>query len=169
MKLLIRGLMVIAGLVALIIVVGLFLPQDHVASVEMNYAAAPSEVWAAMEDVEGYPGWRRGIDSVALLPDANGLRAWREFTGATGLSLAVVESDPGRRWVVRIVDDDLPFGGTWTYELNPEGDGTHVVLTEEGSVYNPIFRFVSRFIMGHDATMRAWTDDLRAHLGEADA
>ncbi|MEN8376016.1 MAG: SRPBCC family protein [Gemmatimonadota bacterium] len=169
MKFLVRGLMVIAALVALIIVVGLFLPRDHAASVEVTYATAPPEVWAAMERVEEYPAWRRGIDSVALLQDRDGRRAWREFTGRGGMSMGVEESDPGRRWVVRILDDDLPFGGTWTYELSPDGAGTRLVLTEEGSVYNPIFRFVSRFIMGHDATMRAWTDDLRAHLGEADA
>ncbi len=33
-----------------------------------------------------------------------------------------------------------------------------VTITERGSVYNPIFRFMSRFIFGHTATVEAYLD-----------
>ena len=57
----------------------------------------------------------------------------------------------------RIEDTNLPFGGSWTYELAPVGDSeTTLRITEDGEVYNPIFRFVSRFVMGHDATIRQY-------------
>jgi uncharacterized protein YndB with AHSA1/START domain len=160
-----RALAVLIALVLLVVLVGYMLPQDHVATVEEVVPAAPERVWAAMTDVEAYPGWRRGVQSVEILPARDGRLAWREV-GANTMSMGVEESEPGRRWLVRILDDDLPFGGTWTYEIEPEGTGTRVTLAEDGSVYNPVFRFVSRFVMGHDATMRAWLEDLRAHLGE---
>lgn len=165
MKWVFRGVAGLLALVLVVMLVGYLLPQDHVASVEQSLEASPEEVWAAITDVEGYPRWRRGVDSVEILPPRENGPAWREV-GWNTMSMGVEESTPGRRWLVRILDDDLPFGGTWTYEVEPQGTGTRVTLTEDGSVYNPIFRFVSRFVMGHDATMNAWLEDLRAHLGE---
>lgn len=165
MKWVFRTLAALIGLVLLMILVGYLLPQDHVATVEEVLPAAPERVWAAMTDVEAYPRWRRGVQSVEILPARDGRLAWREV-GANTMSMGVEESAPGRLWLVRILDGDLPFGGTWTYEIESEGAGTRITLTEDGSVYNPVFRFVSRFVMGHDATMRAWLEDLRAHLGE---
>jgi hypothetical protein len=47
----------------------------------------------------------------------------------------------------------LPFGGPWTYELRPEGSATHLTITEHGEVFDPFFRFMSRFVLGHAATM----------------
>ena len=50
----------------------------------------------------------------------------------------VVSQDPPRRQVVRVIDDDQPFGGTWTWELAPNGSGTRVTLTEDGFVKSAI-------------------------------
>jgi hypothetical protein len=33
-------------------------------------------------------------------------------------------------------------------------------ITEDGEVYNPVFRFVSRFVMGHTATMDKYLADV---------
>lgn len=165
MKWVFRALAALIALVLLVVLVGYLLPRDHVATVEARLDASPEEVWAALTDVDAYPAWRRGVERVERLAAGDELPAWREV-GSSTMRLGVEARDPGRRWVVRILDEDLPFGGTWTYRLEPEGGGTRITLTEEGSVHNPIFRFVSRFLMGHDATMRAWVDDLRRHLGE---
>jgi hypothetical protein len=63
----------------------------------------------------------------------------------------------------RIASKNLPYAGTWTYSLHPEGENTIVQITEDGEVYNPIFRFVSRFIIGQTHSLDAY---LRA-LGKA--
>lgn len=168
MKWLFRGLAVLIALVLLVVLVGYLLPRDHVATVDARLDASPEEVWAALTDIDAYPEWRGGVDRVERLADRDGLPAWREV-GSSTMRLGVEEADPGRRWVVRILDEDLPFGGTWTYAVEPAGAGTGLTLTEEGSVHNPIFRFVARFLMGHDATMRAWIEDLRRRLGEEPA
>jgi hypothetical protein len=73
---------------------------------------------------------------------------------------------PARRLVTRIADHNLPYGGTWTYELTPDGSGTRLTITENGEVYNPIFRFVSRFIMGHTASMESVLRALGTKHGE---
>ena len=59
----------------------------------------------------------------------------------------------------------LPFGGSWEYRVTAEGAGSRVQVTEHGEVYNPVFRFVSRFIMGHSATASAYLKALGARFG----
>ena len=50
--------------------------------------------------------------------------------------------------------------------MAPDGSGGSVVtITEHGSVYNPVFRFVSRFIMGHTATIDGYLRALGRKFG----
>lgn len=155
------------GLVLLVLVVGgigLVLPVDHTASAERVVQGTPDAVWATITSVAAMPSWRPGLEEAERLPDVDGLPVWRE-SGPTGsMTLQVTVFEPPRRLVTRIADEGLPFGGTWTYELETTGAETRVTLTEHGEVYNPIFRFVSRFVLGHDATMVAYLDGLEARM-----
>jgi hypothetical protein len=69
--------------------------------------------------------------------------------------------------VVKIADPKLPFGGTWTYEVIPSEGGTRLRITERGEVYNPIFRFISHFIIGQTRTMDEYLAALGRKYGEA--
>ena len=150
---------VLVAVVLLIYVVGLALPKAHVASVAASYTASPDTIWQLLNDPASFPQWRPGVARVELLPDERGQRGWREFGKHDAISYRVVEADAPRRLVARIADPNLPYGGTWTYELSPAGTGTRLTITERGEVYNPIFRFMSRFVIGYTGTM---TDVLRA-------
>jgi hypothetical protein len=78
----------------------------------------------------------------------------------------VVESIAPRRHVTRISDPSLPFGGTWTWELRQTADGgCEASVTEHGFVTNPLFRFVSRFVIGHHASMDTYLKHLAKRLG----
>jgi hypothetical protein len=68
--------------------------------------------------------------------------------------------DPPRRIVTRIDRSERAFGGTWTYELRPVATGTELTITEDGEVYNLIFRTLARFVFGHTATIDAYLRDL---------
>jgi hypothetical protein len=118
-------------------------------------------------DVKAFPAWRPSVKTVEELPESEGKRQFRE-TGSDGSILYRVErSEADRQLVTRIADPSLPFGGTWTYDLIPEGERTLLRITEDGEVYNPVFRFVSRFIMGHTSTIDKYLEDLSSHLGES--
>ena len=54
----------------------------------------------------------------------------------------------------------------WTYELAPEGSGTRLTITENGEIYNPIFRFVARFVLGYTSTMGSVLRALGTKHGE---
>lgn len=158
------GIAVVIALAAGVWIVGTLLPVAHTATAERVVAGSPDEVWRVMTDVDRLAGWRPGLDSVRRLPERNGLPVWREHASTGSMTLEVVESDPPRRMVARIADEGLPFGGTWTYELTPVDGGTRVIITEDGEVYDPFFRFMARFVFGHEGTMRAYLDGLEARM-----
>ena len=165
-----RWVLSIAGLlVAVLLIVcaiGYMLPKSHVASASARFAASPDSLWTSLTDVAAFPKWRPALARVELLPDENGQRGWRELGNHDAVTYRVVESVPPRRLVTRIADKNLPFGGSWTYDLAPDGSGTRLTITENGEVYNPIFRFASRFIMGYTATMESMLRALGSKHGE---
>ena|SRR5581483_1017857 len=79
----------------------------------------------------------------------------------------VTESLPPHRLTTRIADKNLPYGGSWTYEISPADGGSILRITENGEVYNPFFRFVSKYIMGHTATIDGRLKALAKQFGES--
>lgn len=159
----------IGGLVALVIVmavIGMLLPQGHVAARRARIGQPPERLWQDVTDVAAYPAWRADLKQVELLPTQDGRVAWKEIGKQGAIPMAVVDATPPRRLVVKITDPKLPFGGTWTYELTPDGDGSVVSITEHGEVYNPVFRFLARFIFGYTATLDAYLRALAGKYGE---
>ena len=63
--------------------------------------------------------------------------------------------------MTQIQGHDLPFGGGWEFTLKGNGGSTTVTITENGEVYNPFFRFVSKFIMGHSTNLRKYAGFLQ--------
>ena len=158
-------LAVVVGLGLIVVLVGSLLPVKHVATVSARVPAAPEQVWQVLTDVAAYPTWRGDVTSVEPMPAERGRVAWREQGNNGAISYAIEQADAPRRLVTRITDKSLPFGGTWEYVVTPEGTGSRVQITEHGEVYNPVFRFVSRFIMGHTATTSAYLKALGARFG----
>jgi uncharacterized protein YndB with AHSA1/START domain len=155
----------IALVVVVVVVIGALLPVAHVATRSLVLPRSPSEVWSTMTDFAGLPSWRPGLKGVEVLPPRDGRVVFREDASYGRVTYEVVEQEAPRRLVTRIADDSLPFGGRWIYVLEPEGDTTRVTITEEGSVKNPLFRFMSRFVFGHYASIDAYLAALRAKLG----
>jgi uncharacterized protein YndB with AHSA1/START domain len=162
MKWILIGALVLAGILILVVIVGALLPKQHVASRSITLNAAPETVWNL---ISGPPAWRPDLKSYEELPPRNGHRLWRETDkhGQT-ITYEVVESAAPRHLVTKIADPKLPFGGTWSYEITQNGAGSSLTITENGEVYNPVFRFVSRFVMGHTATIHAYLKALQAKV-----
>jgi uncharacterized protein YndB with AHSA1/START domain len=155
------GLAIVAGFIAII---GTLLPRAHSASRSASFAVTPEAVWKTITDVEAFPSWRADVKSVKALPDREGRKAWIEETSSGSIPLVVERSEAPLVLVLRIADPDLPFGGTWTYEIASAGRGSTLTITENGEVYNPIFRFMARFVFGYEATMTAYLSSLEKRL-----
>jgi len=125
MKWMLIGLALIGGVVVIAAVAGALMPREHVASRTLRVRRAPADVWPV-------------ITSLAA---------------ASSVPVDVVERDPPHRLVSRVKDTERNFGGTWTIVIAPVPDGSTLTITEDGWVANPIFRFMSRAVIGHHATM----------------
>jgi uncharacterized protein YndB with AHSA1/START domain len=166
-----RALRVVAwiagGLVAgglLVYLVGLFLPVRHSVTVVREVDGTPEEVWTLITNVEEFAEWRPGVERAESIEPIGGWPAWREEGPEGTLTFVVAAVEPERTFVAEIVDEGLPFGGRWTYALEPTSTGTRLSIIEDGFVYNPIYRFVSRFFLGHAGTAEAYLDALEARL-----
>ena len=166
MRILVIVLASLVGLLALVFVCGMMIPATHVASRSILLSKPQDEVWLVLSDFSKYSTWAPAVSGTKRLPDQDGHPVWSlEGKWAMPLALDVVETP--RQLVTRIADPKLPFGGTWTWDLSPENGGTRIVVTERGEIRSPIFRLLSRFIFGYNATIDAYLEALAKHFGEA--
>jgi len=154
------------GLIVLIAIIGALLPRDHVAAMTATIAAPPDKVWATLTDVAAYPQWRTDVQKVDVLSTSP--LSWREYTKRGDMTLTTEIFEPPRRMTCRIQDKGMPFGGAWEYQLAAAPGDTNktvVTITERGWVSNPIFRFVSKYVMGHYATLDSYLRALSRKFG----
>ncbi len=132
---------IVGGLVVLlagIAAIGATLPRTHKASRTLRVNRGPAEVWPVLLSA----------------------------TQASSTPVDVLESVPPHRLVTRVTAKETNFGGTWTIAIAAVPAGSSVTITEDGWVANPIFRVVSRLIIGHHATMDALLKQVAAALNE---
>lgn len=150
----------IAG--ALVVIIGYSLPKAHAATRAARVALPPDALYALLIDVDKYASWRPGVKALTRQPDRDGRPAWTEEVGGMKIPLYFERMERPSLLVSRIADPSLPFGGTWSYRIAPAAGGSEVTITEDGEVYNPFFRFMSRFVFGHTATLDEFVKNLEA-------
>jgi len=159
-------LLALVLLVVIVAVVGYLLPRDHVASRSARYGQPPDAVFAVISDVAHAAAWRKDIKQVDMLPPVDGRVRFREVGGMGAITMEVHEITRPTRMVTRIADPDQAFGGSWTFELAPEGAGTRLTITERGEIYNPIFRTLARFVFGYTSSLEQYLRALGNRVGE---
>jgi hypothetical protein len=150
---------VLGGAVGTMALAGAILPRKHHAKGGAAFRVAPDALYAV---IAGPPDWRTGVKSFGTLPDKDGRRMWwEEDTHRQKIAYELVEDVPPRRMAVRIADEKLPFGGTWTFEIVPRADGgSELGITEDGEIRNVIFRFMARYFFGYTASIEGYLRDL---------
>ena len=150
--------------VILVVFVGRSLPVSHVASRGERFESGRDAVWRIITDVGAYASWRSDVTRIDVLPPVDGRPAWREVSGRDAVEYVADEMVVPERFVVRITSTGLPYGGRWIYELTPNGTGTRLTITEEGEVYNPLFRFLMKYMFGETATIEKYLGALGKRL-----
>ena len=157
---------VVGVLAVTIVVLGLMNPAGHIATVRATYARPPSEVFAAISDHAAQTQWRKDLKALEMLPPQDGKTVFRETSGFGPVTYVVDASEPPLHYVVRILDEKLPYEGKWNFELEPEGAGTRVTITETGSVKVFLFRALGPFF-SKTATLESYLKALGAKFGES--
>jgi hypothetical protein len=167
LKILAVAFAVLLGMVVLVVVLGYCLPKPHVAARAISLRQKPKDVFALISNFQDAASWRSDVQAVEVLPLAVEHVQFRE-KGANGtIAFEVVELSPPRRLVTEIADKNLPFGGRWIYEVIPTTNGVRLNITERGEVYNPVFRVVSRFVLGYNRTLDAYLRNVSRKFGES--
>lgn len=159
----------IASLVAALVVAGLLTPRDHVVARAVQLPVTPQLVWTTIRDVAHYDAWRTELEMSELVDTDQAQTRWRETSTGGSIAFGITVDEPPTRMTARILDEDLPFTGEWTWQIIATHDGARVTITERGSVGNPVFRFIGAYVMGHTKSIDAYLTSLSAHLGHAGA
>jgi Polyketide cyclase / dehydrase and lipid transport len=158
---------VVAGVVLLVlavVVIGWLLPKGHVVSRSASYQTKPDRLFSL---ITGPQDWRPDVLRCETVLDANGRELVRETThDGESIAYELLDRVAPKSIKRRIATDNLPYSETWTFSLQPNGELTIVRLTENGEVHNPVFRFISRFILGHTRTMDAYLRALGKSTGQ---
>ena len=166
-----RLLLLVAGvlvaLVLVVLVIGLLLPEEHQASRTLVTRQSPQVIWDTINDHANEPGWRADVANVTSLGERNGKPVWQEnYKDGNKVALMTTESKPPTRMVRELTDLEGPFSGRWEIDIAPTPEGSKVKITEIGKVSNPIFRFVSKYVIGHTTFMEKYLSGLAGKFGE---
>jgi hypothetical protein len=154
----------IVVVIAVVALIGATLPVAHKASRRMRFRQPPTALYAVLA---GPPDWRSDVKGSGELAAVDGKRRWWEEDGrGKKITYELVEDRAPSRRVTRIADQSLPYGGTWTFDITPAGEGSELRITEDGEVYNVIFRFMARFVFGYTGSINGVLRDLSKKFGE---
>ncbi len=141
---------------------GLSLATDHEVRVSRNLTAPPGQVFATITNFADHPKWRSGVRSVDYDVTA---RRVVEKNSMGELPYRILKLDAPRLLVTEIDGGkDLGFGGTWVLTVAPANGGSLVTIVEQGRVYSPFFRVMSKLFFPIDKTAKTYLEDLARTL-----
>ncbi len=129
-------------------VVGSFLPAEHAVARAVEVGRPAEEVWRLINDMERYPDWVPGLESMEPVSGGRDAMLWRQSGQGVRLTIEVVERSPPRRLVTRPADEGLSYSGSWTHDVIPSPRGCRLVITERGRIEGRLARFFARFVFG---------------------
>ena len=136
---------------------------EHTRSRRATFAAPPETVWKVITDVDAFPSWRSDVKTVDASPAIATARRLDRSTGSNGRSRSPSSaSEPPRR----LVDAHRRSDAAVRRHLDLRA-GTRSrrharsTITENGEIYNPIFRVMARFVFGYEATLASYLDGAR--------
>lgn len=101
------------------------------------------------------------MEEIVVLEREDAAIRYIERSHGESITYQLTEEKSGTRFRIAILSDDLPFGGYWIIKLAASERSTIVAIEEHGTVTNPVFRFLSRFVLGQDATIKKYLQNLK--------
>lgn len=166
MKRVLKYLFLVVGVLIAIPVIlwflGTLLPEAHRVSVSKTLDVPQEEVYRLITDIKNYPNWRSNVIEVQFLRTDGQPEMWREIYSDNDPIAFRIHKPDSTIVYTEIISQDLPFGGEWFFSIEPHGSGTKLTINEQGEVYNPLFRFISAYVIGHDKTIRQYLADIES-------
>jgi hypothetical protein len=159
----------VVALFVIVTAIGMALPAGHVVSRTLTLQKhAPPVVYYLITDFSAGPRWRSGLVKVEKLQSRMGMETWKEtYQNGDSLTLRTTAFSIPNYLVREIADVSGPFSGRWEYHIMAtENGGSTVAITEYGTVRNPFFRFMSKYVIGQTGEIDKYMTALANALQE---
>ena len=102
---------------------------------------------------------RSDVDEIIHL-DGPGFRA-ETVSGDDRLAFDLDVDFKQLRMTLAIITEDIPLGGEWIIQVESiTSEKSRITIPENGFVHPPIWRFFSKFLIGHKRTAQRLLSDL---------
>jgi uncharacterized protein YndB with AHSA1/START domain len=147
--------------------------RDHTVELVVTYpGSSPEAVWRLLTDHAAEPGWLPAFGTVVRQADIGGHEVWTHTSPDRSFSSTVmtVSSIPAQRYERLLLRDGQPrsqsWDGRWVYELQPEGGGTRLRITEYGWTDGIPFFIAQRVLATPDAFLRYYARMIGQELND---
>jgi hypothetical protein len=162
MKWIFISLGILIVLIAIVYLIGLLMNVKHEATIQREFKKiGMDEILSVITDYKGYANWRSGIKELTI----DSVNHWTEKNShGDKVSYRLEMGDEKGKLITRILNKDLAYGGFWEFTFTSIDDGCSIKIVENGEVYNPLFRFMAKYIFGHETTLKNYMNDLEEKL-----
>src|SRR5262245_2433753 len=171
------GKWVLAGIAVAgfaVIVLMAFARRDHKVELIVTYSKSPPPaVWRLLTDHASGPQWLLAFGTVVRQADIAGHEVWTHISPDQSFSATVmtVSATPEKRYERLLLRDNQPrsqsWDGRWVYELEPEGRGTRLRITEYGWTDGFTFFIAQRVLTNPDAFLKHYARMMGRELNDA--
>ncbi len=146
----------LAGLVALVVLVGFLLPATRTGKVDRVVEATPAQMTAVILGRASQPTWRLDLAKVEM----HSTTSWTETTQrGEVIAFELTRQDPNL--LQMRFESSYGYQGQWEGRLVPTPTGgTHIFVTEQATTPSPIGRIFARLFFKPEAFANAYLDAL---------
>lgn len=156
-----------AGIIALIFIAGLILPDERVCSRQCHYAVSPEKVYNVLTNNADY-AHRSDLKEIIILESKDGIEVWDEIAkNGSVIRFKTANKQPYSLYEFDIIKGN-GFTGHWKGELKETSEGgTIFTSTETIRMKNPFLKVLSYLFFDIGEFMENYQIDLGKKLMES--
>ena len=161
------SLLVVAAVVVGLLGLLAFMRRDHRVELVASYEnTTPGAVWRLLTDHAAEPAWLPAFGSVVREPDIGGHAVWTHSSPdqAFRFTVMTITAIPEQRYERILLRDRQPWNqswdGRWVFELEPQGSGTQLRITEYGWTDGFPFFIQQRVLGSPDAFLKFYAETI---------
>lgn len=167
MKMILRILIVIAGLLLAVLAIGLLLPKERMVTRSAHFEVAPEVLYGIVTDNTDWQ-YRTGIKNLVIVDSLEGHETWKEYTPKGDvIRFRTREKRPYSFYSFDM--ESRRFKGYWTASFDPDGNGgTFFTATEYIEMKNPFVKTLAYLFFNLGKLMEQYQADLQAKVATLD-